>query len=116
MNKILHNLWVERGDGFKPLTKPNGDFIYKESERHLASKHELSALQIQQQKDEQYKVDKEGFNAMLKMGFGLVYLLIILLCFFISAKVGVFMLAIGSFYLSVKLGFIVLLISLLLLI
>jgi hypothetical protein len=113
VNKIKHNLLVQRGEGFKPLTKSNGEFIYKESDRHLASKEELSEVEIQQRKSKQDKAEKEGYSTILKMMVILVYLFITSLCFIASVKVGVFMLAVGSFYISIKLGFFILLISLL---
>lgn len=46
MNKILHALTVQRGDGFKPLKNKAGDFIYKESERPANSR--LSPKEVEQ--------------------------------------------------------------------
>jgi Flp pilus assembly protein TadB len=102
MNKFVHAITVQRGEKLRPLTTFEGDFIYKESERHLASDTKLSDTEIEKRKENQVKNEANANQAYFNIIISLLYLLLTVFVFTISTKIGAFLLVIGILILLVR--------------
>jgi hypothetical protein len=102
MNKLVHVITVQRGEKLRPLTTSEGDFIYKESERHLASDTKLSDTEIEKRKENQVKNEANANQSYFNIIISLLYLLLTFFVFTFPTKIGAFLLAIGILILLLR--------------